>query len=325
MDNIRFTSLLSPLLSPGEPPVIAVAVSGGADSLALAYLLYEWSKKQGAKIVALTVNHNFRPEAEEEAATVHEWLAAEGIEHHILTHQGKKPDANLMEAARELRYHLLISWCNRHDIRHLAVAHHLDDQAETFLLRLERGSGVDGLAAMSPVSARDGIKILRPLLSVPRREIEDYLQERGKIWISDPTNADTKYKRNRLRKMLEELPGKKKETLTKRLSDTARTMRRAREALEDYTAQAMAECVEFYPDDHASLDKESWRFYPEEIRLRVLASLLRSIGGAEKPIRFEKLERLHDALLSNDIMAVTLAGCKVEGKGVSASIRREQE
>lgn len=323
MDNTHFHALISSLL-PKPPAAIAVAVSGGVDSMGLALLLADWCKKQKVKLVALTVDHGLRPEAKKEAATVHKVLSQRGIEHHILTHKGKKPAAGLMEHARELRYKLLAGWCKENNIKHLAVAHHRDDQAETFLMRLARGSGVDGLGCMAPVSEQHGLILLRPLLDTPKEELVTYLKKKKVAWIEDPTNRNTDHTRNRLRQAVEScFAPDEKILLEQRLAATATTMRRVQAALDDYTAIALAECVEYQADGSALFDREAWRDYPPEIRLRVLAEVLKTIGQATKPLRFEKLERLHQALLSDARIATTLAACKLEQKAGKFRIMQE--
>ena len=144
-----------------DDETIAVGVSGGADSLALALML----KDNGKKVVALTVNHCLRQEAEAEAEYVAELMKKHNIEHHILVWtDGSKVKKGVEERARDARYNLMISFCKDNNIKVLATAHHLRDQAETFLLRLQRGSGLFGLSSMLPVSERDKIVLIRPLL-----------------------------------------------------------------------------------------------------------------------------------------------------------------
>ena len=146
--------------------VIAVGVSGGADSLALLWKLNSWAKDNNKKIVALTVDHGLREESAYEANYVAQIAKQWGIEHHILIWEGEKPQTGIEEKARKMRYSLLLNWCKNNNVNALAVAHHLFDQAETFFLRLHRGSGLDGLCGMLPISYMDNIKIIRPLLNV---------------------------------------------------------------------------------------------------------------------------------------------------------------
>src|SRR5205823_2951019 len=148
-------------------PRLAVAVSGGPDSMALLLLADRWARQRGGEAWGLTVDHGLRPESAGEARIVAGWLAARGMAHEILVWSGDKPATGIQEAAREARYALLAGWCRAHGILHLLTAHHREDQAETYLIRRRAGSGVDGLAAMSAVRELPGCRIVRPLLSVP--------------------------------------------------------------------------------------------------------------------------------------------------------------
>ncbi|MGB0935221.1 MAG: tRNA lysidine(34) synthetase TilS, partial [Alphaproteobacteria bacterium] len=181
---------------------IAVAVSGGADSIAL---LHKLKDQHNGSLTALTVDHGLRPESRQEAETVAGWMTQLGIPHHILTWTDEKPKSGIQEQAREARYTLMTDWCKAHDIDILALAHHADDQAETFIHRLCRGSGLDGLAAMAPSSYIKGIKIIRPLLSTPKEELISCLRQKGVSWIEDPSNQKEDYTRVRIRKILREL------------------------------------------------------------------------------------------------------------------------
>ena len=233
-------------LGPFEPgPVIAVGVSGGADSLALALLVKGWAAKRGGRVVALTVDHGLRVGSAREAREVARWLKRRGLEHHVLRWQGAKPRTGIPAAARAARYRLLTDWCRRAGVLHLALGHHLEDQAETFLLRLARGSGVDGLAAMAPVTELGGVRLLRPLLDVEKERLRASLRRRGQEWIEDPSNADPGFARTRMRAQLPELAA---EGLTPgRLATTAARMARARNALEAEVARNLAYAVDLHP------------------------------------------------------------------------------
>ena len=135
-------------LNMGDIKHIAVAVSGGGDSMALCLLLKEWCTTQGVNLTALTVDHGLRVDSRTEAEQVSRWMMEASISHHILSWAGEKPTTNIQDEARKARYQLMGKWCAQNNIAHLCLAHHQDDQAETFLLRLFRGSGVDGLCAM---------------------------------------------------------------------------------------------------------------------------------------------------------------------------------
>ena len=305
----EFSQLMAPL-GPFEPcPRIAVAVSGGADSLVLLLLAAEWARGLGGEAVGLTVDHGLRPEAAAEAARVGEWLAARGLAHHVSRWTGPHPSADIQAAAREARYRLLAQWCAANGVLHLVLAHHRDDQAETLLLRLGRGSGVDGLAAMAAVEAGREVRLLRPLLGVPAPRLRATLVAAGQEWIEDSSNRNGAFARVRLRHLA---PALAAEGLTApRLAATAARMGRARAALEDATAEAALRHTTLHPAGFAWVAAGAFAALPEEIGLRLLAHLVRVIGGGAHVPRLERLERLHAELRSGPVGGRTLAGCRL--------------
>lgn len=305
-------------LGPFEPaPRLAVAVSGGADSLALVLLAADWARARGGSVLALTVDHGLRPEAAEEARQVAAWLAPLGIDHRILRGALSRPGGDVQAAARRLRYGLLLDTCREEGILHLLLGHHRDDQAETLLLRLARGSGLGGLAGMAAVSYRAEARLLRPLLDVPRAALEATLRGRGQPWIDDPSNRDPAYARVRLRRSADLLAA---EGLTaERLAATAARLGRARQAIEDAADALLAGAVVIDPRGWAHLDPVPLRAAPEEVGLRVLADLLCAVGGREHPPRGERLERLRETLGS----AATLHGCRLVSAGNRLLVVRE--
>lgn len=314
-----FAPLLDALGPFEARPHIAVAVSGGADSLALAVLAHGWARSRNGDAVALTVDHGLRPEAADEARQVGAWLSARGVAHHILCWQGDKPAGDIQAAARAARYRLLIDWCRAAGVLHLLLGHHLEDQAETVLLRLGRGSGVDGLAAMAPVSERPELRLLRPLLTVPRDRLAATLRAVGQDWIRDPSNGNPAFARVRLRALL---PGLAGEGLTaERLAGTARRLGRARAALEHQVARTALAHVTLHPSGWAELDRAALA-EPEEIALRLLARLLMVVAGSPYPPRLEQLERLHRALCAGD-PGRSLAGCLIAAAGRRIRLMRE--
>lgn len=290
-------------------PLVAVAVSGGADSLCLALLAHDWARERGGQAVGLTVDHGLRPEAAAEAARVGQWLVARGIAHRVLRWDGAKPLADIQAEARAARYRLLQEWCAAQGVLHLLLAHHQDDQAETLLLRLARGSGVDGLSAMAPVSELFSLRLLRPLLDTPRARLAATLAARGQDWIEDPSNQNDAYARVRLRNLMPVLAAEGMGA--ERLAATARRLGRARAALEEYVADAAARWVEVHAAGHALVDPMAFRSVPEEVGLRLLARLVQAVGGADHPPREERVCALYDRLRGCDDVSATLAGCRV--------------
>jgi tRNA(Ile)-lysidine synthase len=318
----EFAALLAALGPFERAPVIAVAVSGGADSMALCLLAAGWARRRRGRAVALTVDHGLRPGSGREARQVGAWLGARGIEHHILRWRGEKPARGVQAAARAARYGLLGAWCRRRRILHLLLAHHLEDQAETLLGRLGRGSGLDGLAAMAALGESHGLRLVRPLLGVPRARLGATLERRRQDWIEDPANRDPAYLRVRLRRALEVLapeglsPG--------RLAATAGRLGRARAALEAEVSELLARAVTIHPAGFCHLDPALLAAAPAEVGLRALARTLTCVGGASYTPRLERLERLFDAVVSNaPAPARTLAGCRVAAAAGKLLICRE--
>lgn len=174
-----------------------IGVSGGADSLALALMFKE--EFPDYDLVALTVDHQLRPTSRKEADYVAAIMQQYGIKHHILTWIGDKPETGIEEQAREARYKLMCDWCKENGYSYLTIAHHLYDQAETFLMRLQRGSGLYGLAAMDDVSCKDEIFVLRPLLMTHPDDLKTYLDKRNIQWVEDESNTDRRLLRVKIR------------------------------------------------------------------------------------------------------------------------------
>lgn len=294
---------------------VAVGVSGGADSLALALLLAQWQRQEaGREVHVLTVDHGLRAEAAHEAEQVQQWMRAAGLSHKTLVWEGEKPQGAIQAAARSARYDLMAHYCLEHNIRDLLVAHHGDDQAETFLMRLQRGSGVDGLAAMAPstpLTARGAeMRLLRPLLSVPRARLVRFMEVAEHPWIEDPSNTDEQYLRVQVRQALDVLEGLG--LGRERLVTTARHMARARGALESAVAQFLAQFCVRHKWGAVRVELAPFRALPDEISLRVLARLFQAVAGAFYAPRFAKLEALWKDLDEGTIEgARTLGGVQL--------------
>ncbi|HWK46079.1 MAG TPA: tRNA lysidine(34) synthetase TilS [Stellaceae bacterium] len=310
-------------LAPFEPaPLLAVAVSGGRDSLALALLADRWARARGGRVIGFTVDHGLRPEAAAEAAQVGAWLTARGIAHHILTREGPVPVSDIQAAARQARYALLRAACRDHGILHLLVAHHLEDQAETLLLRLARGSGVAGLAGMASLVETGDCRLLRPLLGVSRRRLEATLRGCGQPWIDDPSNRNPAYARVRLRDQAAGLAALGLDP--PRLAGTARQLGMARAALERAADRLLAEAVSIHPAGFARMDHAVLARAPIELALRAVAAVLATIGGTEYPPRFDRLERLWRRLSGPEpARAATLGGCRLLPMGEGILVLRE--
>ncbi|MGO4388108.1 tRNA lysidine(34) synthetase TilS [Microvirga sp. 2YAF29] len=293
---------------------IVAAVSGGPDSIALMHLLARWDIPTRPPILITTVDHGLRPEAAEEAAFVGREAAALGFSHRIFTWTGEKPQTGLQEAAREARYRLLVQCAKEAGASHLLTAHTQDDQAETIMMRLARGSGLKGLAGMRRERDRDGIIHARPLLDLPKAALLDLCRENGWPFITDPSNANERFARVRWRRLL---PLLAEEGLTAaRLARLAERAAQADEALEAKARQALAEARPIEDEKSLSFNAACLADEPFEIALRVLAQALERIGLPLDNARLARLEtgveRLGHALRTGEGLRMTLAGALID-------------
>ena len=256
---------------------IAVGVSGGSDSLALALMLQEELSSLGYKIVALTVDHGLRPSSSKEAEYVSEIMKAHDIEHHTLVWEGEKPQTGIEEAARTKRYALILDWCHQNGFSDLMLAHHMNDQAETFLMNMFRGSGLDGLCGMKEVSEKENIKILRPLLHTHPDVMKKYLQNREIAWVNDESNADDNFLRVKIRNFLPIM----QEKIGISAQDIAETMSRLQTSqsfiVSELQKKMDADFSNWF-DVAYSCPKDAWETFDFEMKFRLLSYLLKKTG-----------------------------------------------
>jgi tRNA(Ile)-lysidine synthase len=309
--------------APFEPhPTLAVAVSGGADSMALAILAADWAKARGGRAVALTVDHGLRSGSAREARQTGRWLGARGIAHRVLTWAGQKPASGIQAAAREARYRLLGDWCRRHGVLHLLVAHTREDQAETFLLRLGRGSGADGLAGMPALVERPQLRLLRPLLAVSKARLVATLKARQQEWIEDPSNRDESFARVRVRAMLSARADKA--AMHRRLAAASSTLGRARAANERAAAALLAAAARLHPAGYIELDAARLCAGAPGAAARAVGRCLMAVSGEAYAPRGEKMARLlADVLGDGPFRPRTLGGCRILPSGGRILICRE--
>ena len=322
VDEAEYAQLMAPLGPFERAPELAVAVSGGADSMALCLLAEEWARKRGGRALALTVDHGLRPESAAEAVTVAAWLAPRDIEHRVLSWRGEKPSTGRAAAARAARYRLLGAECRACGILHLLVGHHLEDQAETFVFRLGRGSGADGLAAMAAVSETADLRILRPLLSLPKARLAATLSARNQTWIEDPTNQDRAHARVRIRQAMPVLAARGRGPDA--LARLAGRMGDRRAARETAGAAFMAQVAVPHPAGFLWLDRDLLRAAPRPLGLHALRDALMTVAGAAYPPRGARLARLYSAMMGDRRFAArTLAGCRIASRKRGWLICRE--
>ncbi len=346
----RFAEAMGQLLGPDFPENLALAVSGGGDSMAMLALAHNWARVWGPTLWVVTVDHGLRPESSEEAAMVAEFCATLDRPHATLRWRWDGA-GNLQAAARRARLSLLDRW--RGGIGYVLMAHTADDVAETFLIRLARGSGVEGLSAMQdvrrvttdfggnerplladevsqtpepppPDRAEEGLgpptefRIVRPCLGMTRAELRHYARTLNVPWVEDPSNEDPKYDRARARKLLAALEplGMSRRDLV----STAHRMRRASEALRARVV-SVADAIARETGGAVTLERAGFEAVERDTQLRLLAAACMWVSGAEYRPRAAALEDLLDRLLGGG--AGTLIGAKAETTADTCCVFRE--
>ena len=300
---------------------LAIAVSGGPDSTALFLLLHEWAQARNISVTVLTVDHGLRPGSAEEASQVANFCSRFGVDHRILPWVGPKPDTRVQASARDVRYGLMERWCSDNDVTELYLGHTLDDQAETFLLRMAQGSGVDGLAAMPLVRLHGEVRIIRPLLRISRKLILATLKEKNISFTCDPSNHDRRYARVVMRNYIEQL--NEHGITTAAIAGVTRMFGRIREQKEIMIAELFRQMVSLYPEGYAELDIVGWRQADPMVGSQLIAELLRIIGGGDYLPRRERLNRLVEVLRTQNKGTRTLSGCVISIRGLTVRFWRE--
>ena len=299
-------SLLAPLLRAGR---VLLAISGGPDSTALLKLAADWRAADPARpqIFAATIDHGLRPESQGEAQDVAALAQRLGIPHAILVWEGEKPTSRLQEKARAARYRLLVAHAREIGADCIVTAHHADDQAETVLMRMARGSGIAGLAGMRPVAILDGLSLVRPLLDIPKSGLVAFCHAQGLAVAEDASNINPRYARVRFRLLADTLAG---QGLTaRRLAQLAQRAARADDALAAMAQTLAKEAVTRGPEG-ASVNFRALLAGPEEAGLRVLIAEVENLSVA--PLRLQRLEsafeRLAQALHRGESLKLSLGG-----------------
>lgn len=274
---------------------IVVAVSGGIDSLSLILLANNWAKKYNIEIVGLTVDHRLRKSSHDEAVYINSLLKKYSIEHHILVWEGEKPKNNIENIAREARYKLIFDFCKENSINTILLGHHLQDQAENFLIRLFRGSGILGLSSMQKVSCVNNFTIIRPFLSVRKEDLREYLIKNNIEWIEDESNSDEKFLRNKIRNFLNSF--EEKDNIIKRINAVVDTFQTAENIIKNRIDSAENE-VYFYNKkyNYYTINYKKFLNFEKDIQLRILSKIAKDISENIYSPRFTKLERLLNEL-----------------------------
>ena len=301
-------------------PVLILAISGGPDSTTLLVLAARWraSLKSGPKLVAVTVDHRLRPESAREAEAVARLARKLDVAHRTLRWDARKPATGLQAAARDARYRLLADAARQAGARHILTAHTRDDQAETVLIRLTRGSGLAGLAGMARIAPLPGcddkeFKLVRPLLELPKARLTATLKAARIGFADDPSNRDPRFARVRIRDLM---PALAQEGLSaQRLALLARRLARANASIERFADIAFSDLLQTRGPGPLVFDAAGFLQLPEEIALRVLGRAIAQRGD-EGPVELGKLESLYVALVAERALPParfrrTLAGALV--------------
>jgi len=300
-----------------EGPV-AVAVSGGGDSVALLHLLHRAALERGRRLFAVTVDHGLRPEAAAEAAGVARLCADLDIPHQSLRWDRGAISGNLMDQARQARRKLIADWAKAQGIGCIALGHTADDEAETVLMALARASGLDGLAGMRRVWQLDGLRWMRPLLGHDRAELRRYLRRHGIAWVDDPSNDNPQFTRVRARAALAALAPLG--ITAQAIATSANHLKLAQNALQDMLRRFVArEVVE--AGGALQIPQAAFQDLPQDLQRRLLNAAIDWLSAAAYPARGAKQRTLLAAVTAGK--AATLAGCRFRCAGGFIHICRE--
>ena len=291
---------------------LAVAVSGGPDSLALAYLTKCYSLKNKIKVKYYIVNHMLRKEASLEAETVKKILKKIDIQCTILNWTGKKPSKNIQATARDKRYSLLANECKKNDIKHLLLGHHLNDLFENFLIRIVRGSGLNGLISLSKNTKYGGqdLTIIRPLLNLEKKDLLYVSNEVFSFFVKDPSNINEDYKRTRIRNLLHSL---EKEGLDiKKLKLTINNLKDSDKSIKFYVDRNLERNAIYLKRKNTYILKYNFFNQSHEIIFRSLTNIIQKFRKKYYPVRGKSINELIEQINKKSFIKVTLGGCFIE-------------
>lgn len=316
-----FTGAIQALIARYSLKKVFVAVSGGIDSMCLIACLNELKHNlincAPFDFSAVTIDHSLRDESQEEAYKTSMYLKSKGIDSVVIKwdhKQDSKLIKNMHQKARDARYSLLIEYCRKKNVDCLLTAHNKDDQAETVIMRIMRGSGVDGIAGIPSICKRSEVKIIRPFLEFSRAQIESVYKEIGwDYFVKDPSNENPKYTRASIRAQLKKhLDDNKYIELINRLELLAENAKRAKDFLHNVTVDTFSAICKTSELGVISMNIQKFIHLHEEIRLRLLVHILRSVSGIQHPPRLNSIKLLDTQICSIECLSDrTLAGCQI--------------
>mgnify|MGYP001206994078 CR=1 FL=1 len=301
-----------------------VAVSGGPDSLCLAYFSKIYRDKFKNRVSYLIVNHNLRKESGIEANNVKSILKKKGIKSKILIWKGKIPLKNIQGNARNIRYDLLSDYCLKNNIKNIITAHHLDDQIENFFIRLFRGSGLTGLSSMQEtVDYNNQVKIVRPFLKLEKKNLKYVTSKYFKTYIKDPSNRNERFLRVRIRKYRKNM---EREGLdTKKIINTVNNLLSANKAINFYKNKALQKHASFLSENECLINRRLLTDEAEEIIFKSFSDVISLVSGKYYAPRSKKVLNLINRIKKNKFTKSTLGGCVVDKRDNLISITKEQK
>lgn len=302
LDESQFAEILTQLLPTPLPRRLAVAVSGGSDSLCLTWLAQRFCKAHNLDLYPLIINHGLRAEETDEVTLTAQWMRQWGLTPHVLTWPAERPTSAIQEKARQGRYLLLVMACHAHGISHLLVGHQQDEVLETVLMRKAMHSQWRGLAGLSAITYRHGIHIVRPLLTVPKSTLREMLE--GHPFIEDPGNCDPRYTRTHMRQLMASFSPRERQDLWDEIQGYA--CRRQEEAIR------LQPALQLFPEGYGRVTGEAFRAISPEVGPWILGHWVRSISYGVSPLRPQKLEAAWKRLaesFNRTGMVLTLGGC----------------
>ena len=288
-----------------KPADVCVALSGGSDSLALTILLKKFCDIYKINLCALTINHNFRQESTEEAKSIHELMQKLSISHHIIEIPKKKvPKVNIEANLRKMRYQLLTEFCSKNKIKFLFLGHQIDDVAENILIRLWRGSGIDGISSIAEIFYQEQVAILRPLLSISKVDLQEYLINKNISWHEDESNQEDIFLRNKIRKFINSFEDR--ELIKKRLKKAGDEASGIRNFCDDLLLKEASKFVYFNSRGYFVIEKEGLANLHFHLAIKLLSLIVMELGKKLYKPRFSSIENIYKIILTNDFKPINI-------------------
>lgn len=318
INNNLFKILKNELRTLQNEAQLAIALSGGSDSLALTIALHQLRYN----VLAILINHNLRIESKDEIDKTIKTISKYGIKYLVKEWDGKVKN-NLENDARNARYKLLLDVCNRYKIKYLCLGHHMNDQSETFLLNLARGSGLDGLCCMPNIITINNIHIIRPMLNLTKQDCVNYLVSKTITWCEDSSNKDTKYKRNKIRYLLEQIEEKK--LLTKRICTTVAILQEVRETIDIVIEQTTNKIASYNIDKYGntlsiSFKRNDFLNLTTYLQKSILTKFVMKLSGKIYKPRLYQIENILKDIKNKNHLKRTIANCFILIKNDSITI-----